>query len=83
MKDINPGFCKDATNAYRTKHFIVRQYVGIQHDQEEKMWFLATIPTLPGPSSGIVSMSCTSVIVRIGKESGFLLRCTRECTLTN
>ena len=35
MKDINPEFCKDATNVYRTKHFIVRQCVGIQHDQEE------------------------------------------------
>lgn len=35
MKDINPEFCKDATNVYRTEHFIVRQCVGIQHDQEE------------------------------------------------
>lgn len=35
MKEGVPEFCVGATNVYRTKHYIVRQCVGVQHDREE------------------------------------------------
>ena len=35
MKITLPGFTMTTTNVYRTKNFIVKQYIGIMYDSEE------------------------------------------------
>lgn len=35
MKNLIPEFIEDATNVYRTRHYIVKQNIGIQYGDEE------------------------------------------------
>ena len=35
LEKIIPEFLQDADNVYRTKHFIVKQVIGIQENDEE------------------------------------------------